>query len=562
MIATLLAQNVANMAGPYLVKVGIDRGIPAMQATPRDTAVLVATTTMLLVAAGVEYCAKRWFTVLSGRLSQLVLFELRVRVYNQFQRLSVEFHQRYTAGRMISRLTNDIDSIAELAEDGLGDLALAAMSAVSVAAMLVWLDPVLAAVTLTGFPLLAWLTLWYRRGSIKAYRRTGEAIANVVGHLVESMSGVRAVQAFRAQRRNDRIFERLNDEFLDANTVAWRLVAVYGSGIQLIGNLTVAAVLAFGGYRVLHGEAEIGVLAAYLLYLRRFFEPIAELGQFYTSLQSATAALEKLADVLAETPSVPRPRHPVRIDSSRVRGELRMCDVRFGYPAAASVLHGIDLLIAPGETVALVGATGAGKTTVARLFARFYDPGRGAVYLDQVDLRLLAEEDLRRAVVMVTQENVLFTGSVLDNIGFGRPGAAHGEIVEAATAVGADGFIRALPAGYLTEISDRGGPLSSGQRQLIAFARAFLADPAVLILDEATSCLDIPAERLVQRALRTVLANRTAIVIAHRLSTVEIADRVLVLDNGTIVEEGPPHQLIKVDGPYASMHRQWRDSLI
>jgi len=319
-------------------------------------------------------------------------------------------------------------------------------------------------------------------------------------------------------------------------------------------------VLTFGGYLVINGHAEVGVLAAFLLYLRRFFEPMQDLSMFYNSLQSASAALEKLAGVMAEAPSVPEPTDPVPLPATR--GALRFEHTTFGYRTDRAVLPDLNLEIPAGQTVALVGATGAGKSTIAKLVCRFYDPTGGVVRLDGVDLRRISDDDLRRAVVMVAQENFLFTGTVADNIRFGRPDATDQQVHSAAAAIGADTFIEALPDGYDTDVRKRGGRLSAGQRQLIAFARAFLADPQVLILDEATSSLDIPSERLVQRALRTILKERTAIVIAHRLSTVEIADRVLVLDNGRVVEEGSPHELIGTGGRYASLHQQWLDSLV
>jgi ATP-binding cassette subfamily B protein len=559
-VALLLVQNAASMAGPYLVKLGIDRGIPPLSNGGHDASVLVGVAVAFAVAAATEYATKRAFLTLSGRIGQAILFDLRRRVYDHFQRLSVGFHERYTSGRVVARLTSDMDSIGELLDGGIEDLVLAGLSVVSVAAILLWLDWPMALVTMASFPLLLWLSRWFQRASARAYRRTREAVALVIVHFVESMGGMRAVHAFRREPRNQQIFDAVNDDYRVANVNAMRLIAVYAPGIKLVGNVTIAVVLTYGGYRVLHGQAEVGVLAAFLLYLRRFFEPMQELSQFYNSLQSATAALEKLAGVLDEPPAVPEPERPTRLPIAR--GDVRMAGVRFTYRDGRPVLPRLDLHIPAGQTVALVGATGAGKSTIAKLVARFYDPGEGTVSLDGVDLRELSDDDLRRAVVMVTQENFLFSGTVADNIGFGRPGAGADEIEAAAHAIGADRFIRALPDGYDTDVRKRGGRLSAGQRQLVAFARAFLADPAVLILDEATSSLDIPSERLVQRALRTILADRSAIVIAHRLSTVEIADRVLVLDDGRVVEDGPPAELVAGGGRYARLHQQWRDSLV
>ena len=330
-------------------------------------------------------------------------------------------------------------------------------------------------------------------------------------------------------------------------------------GVKLIGNLTVAGVLTYGGYLVFDGTVTVGVLAAFLLYLRQFYEPMQELSQFYNTLQSAGAALEQLSGVLEEEPEVAEPKKPAALGEAR--GEVRFTGVRFSYVPDRPILPGLDLTVPAGQSVALVGATGAGKTTLAKLIARFYDPVEGRVELDGVDLRELDEPTLRRAVVMVTQENFLFSGTVADNIRFGRPGATQDEVTAAAMAIGADEFISALPEGYDTQVGKRGGRMSAGQRQLVAFARAFLADPAVLILDEATSSLDVPSERLVQRALRTILADRTALIIAHRLSTVEIADRVLVMEAGQIVEDGAPQRLIKSSGRFAGLHQAWLDSL-
>ena len=557
-IVLLLVQNAASMVGPYLVAVGIDKAIPPMQ-RGEGTRVLTVVTVAFVAAAFVEYVSKRAFLVASGKIGQAVLYDLRTRVYDHFQRLSPAFHERYTSGRVISRLTSDVDAIGELLDGGLDDLVLAGLSVVSVGVILVLLDLPMGAVTLLSFPLLLWISRWFRRSSAVAYRRTRETVALVIVHFVESLGGIRAVQAFRREPRNQEIFEELDRDYRLANERAFKLVAIFAPGIKLIGNVTIAVVLVYGGYRVMGGSTQVGVLAAFLLYLRRFFEPMQELSMFYNSLQSATAALEKLSGVLEEAPTVAEPEHPVALPHAV--GRLDLDSVRFAYRESV-VLPDLDLHIPAGQTVALVGATGAGKTTIARLVARFYDPVSGSVRLDGIDLTELTEADLRRAVVMVTQENFLFDDSVAGNIRFGRPGASDREVEDAARAIGAHEFIEALPEGYDTYVGKRGGRLSAGQRQLVAFARAFLADPAVLILDEATSSLDIPSERLVQRGLRTILADRTAVIIAHRLSTVEIADRVLVLDAGRIVEDGTPAQLASGDGGYGGLHAAWAASLV
>ncbi|MFD6755667.1 ABC transporter ATP-binding protein [Micromonospora gifhornensis] len=559
-VALLLTQNAAAMSGPYLVMLGIDRAIDPLR--DGDAGPLVAVAVAFAAATGIEWAARRAFLTLSARIGQAVLLDLRQRVYGHFLRLPVAFHERYTSGRVISRLTSDIDSIAELVDGGVESLVMAALTIVSVAGILLWLDLPLAAVTLLAFPLLFWLSRWFARASAAAYRRTREAMALVIVHFVESMRGIRAVQAYRREGRNQDIFATVNDDYRHSSRHAFRLIATYSPGIKLIGNVTVAVVLCYGGARVLGGETGVGVLAAFLLYLRRFFEPMQELSQFYNALQSATAALEKLAGVLDERPEVAEPQRPVPLPRGPNQGAVTFRGVSFGYRPDAPILTGLDLTIPAGQTVALIGPTGAGKSTLAKLLARFHDPAVGTVALDGVDLRQVADADLRRAVVLVTQETHLFGGSVAENIRFGRPDADDAAVEAAARAIGAHDFIAALPDGYATEVHRRGGRLSAGQRQLVAFARAFLADPAVLILDEATSSLDIPTERLVQRALGTILRDRTAVVIAHRLSTVEIADRVLVLDDGRIVEDGPPADLIAGGGRYADLHRQWIDSLL
>jgi ATP-binding cassette subfamily B protein len=557
LVVVVLIQNSAAMVGPWLVGVGIDKGIPAL--VDGDWTPLLVIGGLLLAAAGVDAWLRAVFLLRAGRMGQAVLLDLRRRLFEHVQRLSPAFHERYTSGRVIARLTSDVDALDELLDEGLDGLVTALLSVVSIGVILLVLDLPLALVTLATFIPLYFLSRWFRSRSFAAYRRTRVANAALIVQFVESLAGIRAVQAFRREPRNGQIFEQLNQDVRVANARSFRLMALFVPGVAILGTIATVAALLYGGIRVLDGAMQVGVLTSFLLYLRRFFDPMQDIAVFFNSFQSASAALEKLSGVLEERPSVPEPEHPTPLPDPR--GEVTFRSVRFGYRDAVVLPH-LDLSVPAGQTVALVGATGAGKTTIARLLARFYDPDAGAVLLDGVDLRQLSDVDLRRSVVLVTQENFLFSGSVADNIAFGRPGAGRAEVVAAAQAIGAHEFIEALPEGYDTDVRKRGGRLSAGQRQLVAFARAFLADPAVLILDEATSSLDVPSERSVQRALRTILAERTSLIIAHRLSTVEIADRVLVLEHGRVVEDGSPEELVGGEGRFAGLHRAWRDSLV
>ena len=560
-LVLILIANLGALAGPWLVGIGVDL-VPQLTSS-QDLAPMVAIIAAFAVAVLTQAVATRAFIAAMGRLGGTVVLELRRRLFAHFQRLPVAFHERYTSGRVISRQVSDIDSISDLFEEGLDSLVFAVFSLLLVGVGMLLLDWQLALVVLAGFAPLIWLTAWFRRESALAYRRTRDTIALVIVQFVETFGGIQAVQAFRREQRNEEIFGELNERYAAASLRSSRLIAIYSPGITLVGNLAIGAVLLYGGLRVIDGDMKVGVLVTFLLYLQRFFDPLQDLSQFYNTFQSAAAALEKISGVLDEEPQVAEPAEPAALPplpSGSGGRAVTFEAVRFGY-RRTTVLPGLDLSIPAGQTAALVGATGAGKTTIARLLARFYDPVQGRILLDGVDLRQLSEQSLRAGIIMITQENFLFSGTIADNIELGKPGTSRAGLQAAAAAIGADEFIAALPDGYDSQVGKRGGRLSAGQRQLISFARAFLAAPAVLVLDEATSLLDIPSERLVQEALRTILTGRTALIIAHRLSTVEIADRVLVIDDGRIVEDGPPGQLLTRDGEYAALHASWRDSL-
>lgn len=555
----IVVENAARLSVPLLVQRGIDHGIPPLVGggSARELILIVAALCGVVL---VQATSRMFFLRRSGRIGQEVLLELRRRIFRHFQRLDVAFHDRYTSGRVVARSTNDVEAIQDMLQTGFDGLITAVLTLLGTSVLLVVLDVKLGLMCLCAFPVLVLLVWWFRTQSAKTYKLVRERAALVIVQFVETMTGIKAVQAYRREPRNQQIFTDVADDYKNVNERAFKLLAIFMPAVRLVGNVTTGGVLLYGGYRVLDGEMTLGTLTAFLLYLRIFFEPMQEISQFFNTFQSAAAALEKIAGVLAEKPGIQDPERPVEL--STVNGDIEFRDVAFSYVPDRPVLPDLRLEIPAGQTVALVGTTGAGKTTIAKLIARFYDPTSGAVTLDGVDLRELAQADLRQHVVMVTQENFMFEGTIADNIRFGRPDATDAEVREAAEAVGVSRFVDALADGYDTDVAKRGGRLSAGQRQLIAFARAFLADPAVLILDEATSSLDIPSERLVQRALATVLADRTAVVIAHRLSTVEVADRVLVLEHGRIVEDGPPAELMLGDGRYAALHRAWVDSLV
>ncbi|GAB3029246.1 ABC transporter ATP-binding protein [Parafrigoribacterium mesophilum] len=557
-IVVVVASTAAQVAGPALIAYGIDAGLPAL--LNADWLPLAVAVGAYLTTGVVGAVLIAWYTVLSARISQAILIDLRKRVFLKTQKLSLQFHETYTSGRIISRQTSDLDSIRELLDEGINQLVQGGLYMVFIAVALVTLDPIGGLVLFGSLVPLAFLFRWFQVRSQRLFRQSRVASAKVIVHFVETMTGIRAVKAFRKEKRNEGEFGALVEDYRDVNNRVIQLFGYFDPGLILIGNITLAVVLLVGGLRVAGGSLAIGVLLATLLYTRQFFAPAEEMAMFYNSYQSAAAALEKISGVLEEQPSVPDPTRP--IDLWQAKGSVTFDGVEFAYAAGRVVLPKFSLELPAGQTIALVGSTGAGKSTLAKLVSRFYDPSEGTVSLDGVDLRRLHPKDLRRAIVMVTQEAYLFSGSVADNIALGKPEASREEIVAAAKAVGAHEFISALPNGYDTDVNKRGGRVSAGQRQLISFARAFLADPVVLILDEATASLDIPSERLVQRGLQTLLADRTAIIIAHRLSTVAIADRVLVMEHGRIVEDGTPAHLIAGTGRFSKLHAAWRDSLV
>ena len=557
--AVLVVSTALRVAGPALIGFGINNALPAVveRGDWMPTIVVVG----LYLVSGIGGAALiGWYVVVAARLTQAVMLDLRKRIFLHTQKLSLEFHESYTSGRIISRQTSDLDTIRELLDGGLNELVSGILFGLFtlIALLLVdWQSGVI--LIIMGIPLFL-LMRWFYKRSQMVYRQSRVVSASVIVKFVESMTGIRAVKAFRREERNDQEFGDLALSYRDVNIRSIRLFGTFEPGLMAVASIAIAMVVLWGGIRVSTGALGLGFLLSAVLYVRNFFSPLQEVAFFLNSYQSAVAALEKVSGVLEEEPTVPDPKRPV--DLWQARGHVRFDGVTFGYGDDRVIPPDFSLDIPAGQTIALVGTTGAGKSTLAKLVSRFYDPTIGSVSLDGVDLRNLHPKDLRRAIVMVTQEAYLFSGTVADNIALGKPDATMDQIRAAARAVGADAFIAKLPDGYDTDVNKRGGRVSAGQRQLISFARAFLADPAVLILDEATASLDIPSERAIQEALQTLLADRTAIIIAHRLSTVAIADRVLVMEHGRIIEDDTPEALISGDGKFAQLHRAWRQSLV
>jgi ABC-type multidrug transport system fused ATPase/permease subunit len=494
----------------------------------------------------------------AGLLGQDVLLALRSRVFDRLQRHAVGFHDRLGVGQVTARLTSDVETVDALFGTALTGLLQAVLTVGVIVVVMIVLDPLLALVTLLTLIPLALLTGWFSIRSAAAYRAQQAATASLTGQVVETLDGIRAVQAYRRERYDALGYTALSEESRSVGERRVRLGTVFFPAMELIFGLSTAVLLIVGGFRVVDQSLQLGVLAAFILYVTQLFGPVLSLTGFVDALQSAIAGLERVAIVINTPDEVPEPENPTPLPRP-VRGQVRLRAVRFAYPGAepaVPVLHDLDLDLAAGSTTAMLGVTGAGKSTVAKLIARLHDPDAGQVTLDGVDLRQVADDELRLAVSLVTQETFLFAGTIADNIAFGRPDASPEEIAAAARTVGADTFIDRLPDGYRTEVHTRGALLSAGQRQLVAFARALLADPAVLILDEATSALDAPTEYAIQSGLRRLLRDRTAVIIAHRLSTVEIADRVVVIADQHIVADGSPAELLRRGVPeLIALHR-------
>ncbi|HEX5249994.1 MAG TPA: ABC transporter ATP-binding protein [Gaiellales bacterium] len=552
---TLLVATGASVAGPLAAKEVIDRGI---RTGDYNRVVLWVAVFLVIVVAG--WIATAAQSYLTSWVGERVLADIRVAVFAHVQRLDLGFFERTPAGVVISRLTNDVEAMNSMVTDGPTTLLQNTLTLIGSAVVLLLLDWRLALATLSVFPAMAIGTAIFRRYSARAYRRTRERMGDVTASLQEDISGVRVVQAFRREDANYRSFIAVNDRYRYANVQTVNAASIYFPFVSLLSAVATAVVLGYGGLLVFDGQLSPGALFAFIGLLSNFFDPVQQLSQFYQTMLAAMAALEKIVEVLDTEPAMADA--PGARELPQIAGKVEFADVQFAYSAtSAEVLHGVSFAAEPGQTVALVGHTGAGKSTVVKLLARFYDPTSGRVLIDGTDVREVTARSLRSQLGIVPQESFLFSGSVRSNIAFGRPEATDEEVVAAAEAVGADAFIRELPDGYDTEIQERGARLSIGQRQLVAFARALLADPRILILDEATSSVDIPTEARIEEALETLLRGRTAFVVAHRLSTIRRADVIVVLEHGRVIEAGTHRQLIERRGRYYALYDDWVEAV-
>jgi ABC-type multidrug transport system fused ATPase/permease subunit len=551
-LVLMVVASLTSLAAPALAQVAIDDGI-----TKSDKQALVVAVVLLVAAGLVGWLAGYGQSYLSSWVGERLLLDLRTGVFSHLMRLSVGYHERMPTGVTVSRLTSDIEALNQLVTDGITTLVVQGLTFCGVIAILFAYDWQLALVAFAVFPLLALATALFRVMSAKAYRRTREKVANVLASLQETISGIRVVQGFGRQEPAARQFMAVNADYREANMQTIRISAAYFPGVEFLTALGTALILLFGGWRVLDGDLSVGVLVAFLGYVVIFFDPIQQLSQLYGTFQSAMAALEKILGVLETEPTMnDRPGAP---DLPTISGDIELRDVTFAY-IDDPVVEDVNLRIGAGETVALVGPTGAGKSTIAKLIARFYDPGAGAVLIDGHDLRDVTQASLRAQLGIVPQEGYLFSGTVAENLRFARHDATDEELRAACEAVGALEFVDALPDGLETQIEERGSRLSAGQRQLLAFARALVADPRLLILDEATSSVDLRTEARIERALATLLEGRTAIVIAHRLSTIRDADRIVVVEGGRVVEQGSHGQLLAAGGRYARLYTDWEQA--
>jgi ATP-binding cassette, subfamily B, bacterial len=553
MFVSLVLGTAAALAPAPLAKLAIDDGIVAGDVSTLNWVVVAFVASALLL-----WAASALQTYLVGWVGQRALQDLRIRIFEHLQTLSIGFYSRKRAGVLVSRMTNDVQALDQLVSDGVVTLFQASLTLIGTIAILLVLDAELALLTFLIVPVVLLGSLAFRIASADAYRITREKIAWITSYLQETLSGVRVVRAFGQERRHVGRFGELNEENRQANMKTVYLNAAYFPAIELMSALATVGILLYGGHQAIQGDVTVGVLVAFVAALNNFFDPIQQLSQLYTTYQSGMAALDKIFELLDESPELVD--KPDAVALGRLRGEVRFDGVSFRYGEgddAVWALRDVSISVPPGQTVALVGATGAGKSTLAKLVARFYDPVTGSVSVDGHDLRDVRAESLRSQLGVVPQEGFLFSGSIADNIAFGRPEATDEEIADAARAVGADEFVAALPDGYDTEVGERGSQLSAGQRQLIAFARALIADPRILVLDEATSNVDIHTESRIEDGLRRLLAGRTAIVIAHRLSTIRRAGQIVVLEHGAVVERGTHDDLIAAQGAYWRLHRDW-----